>query len=49
MLRRAERENALFRPRFLFVATCAAKSGVEAMLGECLLEALGLPDVRMDQ
>ena len=45
MLAVAEGIDTLLRPRFFFVAACATKGGIEAMLVERLLETLGLHDV----
>ena len=48
VLRRAEREDALLRARALLVAARAAEGGVEAVLVQRLLEALGLHHVGVD-
>src|SRR5207245_1720631 len=45
MLFRTDREDALFRARFFFVAPGAAERRIEAVVVERLLQALGLPDV----
>ena len=48
MMRGAEAEDALLGAALLLVAASAAERGVEAILVERLLEALGLPHVGMD-
>jgi hypothetical protein len=48
VLRAAEREDALLGARLLLVAPRAAEGGVEAVLVQRLLQALGLPQVGVD-
>ncbi|CAB4941321.1 unannotated protein [freshwater metagenome] len=47
MLRRANGEDSLFRSRFLFVASSTAKSEIETVKIERLLQTFGLPHVGM--
>src|SRR5690606_15755480 len=45
MLGRAEREDPLLGPRLLLVTACAAEGGIEPVLVQRLLQALGFHDV----